>query len=214
MKKIRISLTIIAIIFMATGSYAQQGVTKVFVNYAAGFPLSSFKDFVSDASYRGVDLRIMYGINDKVSIGFGTGFQDFYQKYPRQVYKLPDGSDISAVISNSVQTVPLLLRAQYNFLPMNKIQPFIGAGVGGDMVLYRQYLGEFADSRNKFAFQAQPEIGVFVPFRKSGSAGISVGASYNIIPFKYGDMSNLNSFGVTVGVGFPTRRLMPMCSSY
>ncbi len=76
-----------------------------------------------------------------MAVGFGTGFQDFYQKYPRQVYKAADGSDISAVVSNSVQTVPLLAKFRYYFSPGKREQPFAGAGVGGDMVLYRQFLG-------------------------------------------------------------------------
>ncbi|MCW3117573.1 MAG: hypothetical protein JWM28_1655 [Chitinophagaceae bacterium] len=205
MKSIKIFLLIAFSAFCMSSLKAQSGVTKINISYSAGFPTSSFKNFISDASFRGMDLRIMHGINDKLSVGFGTGFQDFYQKYPRQVYKLSDGSDISAVVSNSIQTVPLLARVQYNFTPDKRIQPFAGLGVGGNMVLYRQYLGEFPDSRNKFAFQAQPEVGVYIPFRANGSTGVSVSGYYNVIPFKYNDTGNLNSFGFTVGIGFPTR---------
>jgi len=205
MKTIKIFLVFAICAFFISSAKAQSGVTKVEVGYSASFPTSSFKDFIGDASYRGVDLRIMHGINDKLSVGFGTGFQDFYQKYPRQVYKLSDGSDISAVVSNSVQTVPLLARVQYNFVPGNRVQPFVGAGVGGNMVLYRQYLGEFGDSKNKFAFQAQPTAGIYFPFREAGSTGLTLSGYYNIIPFRYNGSTNLNSFGVSLGISLPTR---------
>lgn len=184
---------------------AQQGLTKVEVNYSAAFPTSSFKDLISDGSFRGIDLKILHNINDKIAVGLTTGFQDFYQKYPRAVYKLNDGSDVSAVVSNSVQTVPLLATFHYNFGPQQRLQPFVGAGVGGDIVLYRQYLGEFGSSKNSFAFQAQPRIGLYFPFREGGTTGLTLSGYYNIIPFKYNGTTNLNSFGVSLGISFPTR---------
>ncbi|MES1216752.1 MAG: outer membrane beta-barrel protein [Bacteroidota bacterium] len=205
MKNIKIFLVIACSAFCVTALHAQQGVTKISVAYSAGFPTGSFKDFISNTSFKGVDVRIMHGINDKISVGFGTGFQDFYQKYPRQVYKLSDGSDVSAVVSNTIEAVPILARFQYNFSPGKRIQPFAGIGAGGDLVLYSQYLGEFADSKNKFAFQAQPEVGIYIPFRPNGIAGVSVSGYYNVIPFKYNDIGNLNSFGFTVSIGFPMR---------
>src|SRR5689334_13666469 len=100
MKTMKIFLLVIFSGLCISTLQAQQGVTRVSIGYAAGFPTSSFKDFISDASFRGMDLRVLHGINDRLSVGFGTGFQDFYQKYPRQVYKLSDGSDVSAVVSN------------------------------------------------------------------------------------------------------------------
>jgi opacity protein-like surface antigen len=205
MKTIKIYLLLTISAFFILPVYAQKGGGRIDVSYSAAYPTGSFKDFVSDGSYRGVDIKILFGISDNLSVGFGTGFQDFYQKYPRQVYKLADGSDVSAVVSNSLQTVPLLARAEYNFMPEGRVNPFVAAGVGGDIVLYRQYLGEFGDSKNKFAFQAQPEAGVFYPFRAGGQTGIKISGYYNVIPFKYNGMDNLNNFGFKIGISFPTR---------
>jgi outer membrane protein W len=205
MKLLRIfSFTLLAI-FTVSAASAQQGITKAYVGYSVNIPSGSFKDAVSDASLRGVELGILHGVTDKIAVGFGTGFQDFYQKYPRQIYKTDDGSDISAVVSNSVQTIPLLAKFRYYFSPEKRIQPFAGAGVGGNMVLYRQFLGEFADSKNKFAFQAQPEIGLYMPFKPGSDYGFSLRATYNYIPFKYGDVTDLNSFGVSASFNLPLR---------
>lgn len=205
MKNIKIFLVLIVALATITTVKAQQGLTKIEVGYSTAFPTSSFKDLISDGSFRGVDLKILHNINDKMAVGLTTGFQDFYQKYPRAVYKLADGSDVSAVVSNSVQTVPLLATFHYNFSPQQRLQPFIGAGVGGNIVLYRQFLGEFGDSKNKFAFQAQPKVGLYFPFREGGQTGLTLSGYYNIIPFKYNGTTNLNSFGVSLGISFPTR---------
>jgi hypothetical protein len=51
-------------------------------------------------------------------------------------------------------------------------------------------------------FATVPEAGLFVPFRKQSSAGFNIGAAYNIMPYNYGDVKNLNSLGVKAGVSF------------
>ena len=55
---------------------------------------------------------MLYNINNKLSVGLGLGFQDFYQKYPRALYKTDDNETTSAVLSNSVQIIPLLAKAE------------------------------------------------------------------------------------------------------
>lgn len=197
------------IVLLATAGlplYAQQGLLKLNLQYSAAIPSGSFHQFISHASFRGFDASLLYGINDKLSLGFNTGFQDFYQKYPRQVYKTTDGSDISAVVSNSVQTVPLMAKATYKLVTGKKLQPYAGLAAGGNMALYRQYLGEFSTGdKNKFSFQAQPEIGVYIPFSKESESGVTISGVYNFIAFHYNGLDNLNHFGIRVGVSFPTR---------
>jgi opacity protein-like surface antigen len=185
--------------------HAQTGLVRMNISYAPSFPTGSFHKFINDPSYSGFDMAFMYGINDKVSVGFNTGFRDYYQKYPRQVYKLADGGDISAVVSNSVQTVPLMLKANYNLRTGKRLQPFAGVAAGGNLVLYRQFLGEFGSSKNKFTFEAQPELGIYMAFNGHSEAGITLSGVYNFIPFNYAGVSNLNSAGIKLGISFPMR---------
>ncbi|AXY77681.1 hypothetical protein D3H65_28495 [Paraflavitalea soli] len=199
----KIIAVLIAGLFTAGALHAQEGRLNLNINYSINTPTGDFKDFVNKTSYRSWAASLLYGINDKLSVGFGTGFQDFYQKYPRQVYKLEGGGDISAVLSNSVQAIPLLAQVQYNFTPEARVQPYVGVGVGGNLILYRQYLGEFGSSKNKFGFAARPEAGVFVPFRKGGPAGITLRADYNYMPVNYNDLQGMDNWGAGIGVKFP-----------
>jgi opacity protein-like surface antigen len=176
------------------------------INYAIGIPGGSFKsDAVDKTSFRGWTANLMYNITDKMSIGVGTGFQDFYQKYPRDVYKLNEGGEVSAVLTNSIQTIPILAQFQYRLLPGKMVQPYVGVGVGGNMVVFDQYLGEFENSKSDFKFAARPEVGLYVPFRKDGPAGIHVFGAYNYMPYKENGIDNLNNWGAGVGVKFPIR---------
>lgn len=204
MKRIKIALiTMIAFSLGAIHASAQRGEVRMIASVAGATPLGDFKDVVDKTSVRGADVNILYGLNEKFSLGLNIGFQDFYQKFPRALYKLSDGSDISAVITNSVQTLPLLATARYNFMPEARVQPYATAGAGAAFVTNKQYLGEYPNENNKFSFAAKPGIGVYIPFRKQGQVGLNLGVNYHYIAYKEAGISNLSYLGFTVGIGFP-----------
>lgn len=207
MKNKRIVLPFLAGIFSLSAVQAQKGLTKLDLSYNIALPTGDFKNTaVSNTSYRGFQASVLYGINYKLSIGLGTGFQDFYQKYPRRVYKLSDGSDASAVLTNSVQIIPVLATAKYSFTPEAAVQPYAALGLGGNLITYHQLLGEFGNQQAKVGFAARPEAGLYVPFKKDGVSGFTLGASYNIMPFKELGGSNLNNLGLHAGVSIPLRK--------
>ena len=206
MKKIKIVLITIMILSLGVieGS-AQEGELRMTASLAGATPTGQFKDLVDKTSLRGADVTFLYGINDQLSVGLNAGFQDFYQKFPRALYKLSDGSDISAVLTNSIQTIPVLATVRYNFLPEARVQPYATAGAGGALVISRQFIGEYPNDNNKISFAARPAVGVYIPFRKQGEAGVNLGVNYNYIAYKQDDISNLSYMGFTIGVGFPMR---------
>jgi len=205
----KISLAVAALCLGMAAQAQQKGKTVMDVQYNVAIPTGSLKETISETSARGVQASILYGVNDKLSVGFGTGFQDFYQKSPRQLYKLADGSDLSAVRSFSIQTVPLLAQVKYQFSPGSAVQPYAALGVGGNLINYNDMAGEFSlEQKAKFGFAARPEAGLFIPFKKAGETGFSIGASYNVMPFTPDSeqFSNLNHIGVHAGITFPLRK--------
>ncbi|RYY13499.1 MAG: P44/Msp2 family outer membrane protein, partial [Chitinophagaceae bacterium] len=156
-------------------------------------------------SLRGWNANLLYDINDQLGIGLGFGTQSFYERLPRAIYKTADGSDISAVLSNTVTTMPIMAQAQFNLLPEAVIQPYVGLGVGGNVISYNQYVGEFSNSRTKFGFAARPEAGVYIPVGKYKESAIVIGGAYNYMPFKMDNIKNLNNIGLHAGFKFPLR---------
>src|SRR4051812_6290532 len=96
--KMKMCAVIVGLLFVMNAS-AQKGVLQMNINYATAFPTGSFKNEISSNSFRGWNANVMYGINDKISVGVGAAFQDFYKKYPRATYKTTDGGEISAVVT-------------------------------------------------------------------------------------------------------------------
>ena len=197
-------MAITVLLFAGIDASAQR--VKLNINYGVGIPASAnFKDYVSNTSFRGWNANLLYDINDQISVGLGTGSQSFYQRYPRAIYKTVAGSDISAVMTNTVTAVPILLQGQFNLLPEATVQPYVGLGVGGNLVLYNQYLGEFGGSRSKLGFAARPEAGVYIPVGRYKESSIVIGGAYNYLPFKEDNLKNLNNIGFHAGFKFPLR---------
>lgn len=206
MRNGKVILFILVGLCSAAMSYAQRGRTSVDINYSVGVPTGSLRSVVPSTSFRGFEGNILHGISDRVSVGLGIGFQDFYQKNDRQLYKLSDGSDISAVMTYSIQAMPVMALVRYHFNPGASIQPFAGVGMGGNFVSYNQLFGEFSDEQAKVKLVAKPEVGLFVPFSKGGESGFTIGASYNIMPLNMGDVKNMNHVGIEAGVRLPVGR--------
>ncbi len=153
--------------------------------------------------------EISYTFNPRFSLGLQSGYQNYYQKYGRQLYKLDGNQTVSAVLTNSMDIVPLLLRG--TFYPLGTktsaiVQPYVSAGAGVNLVNYGQYLGEFGGTEASTAFAAQAGAGVKIPFgNKINQNGIKIGATYNYSNYSHNDVSKLNNIGINAGVIFGLR---------
>jgi hypothetical protein len=204
MKQIKCSSILVTLLLVGSIAYSQRGTVKLEAAYKAAIPLGNFKNITTETSGRGWEAAVLYSITDAASAGLQTGFQDFYQKYDRQVFH-GQGSAVSAVVTNSVQVIPLLLKGKYLLTQNSTVQPFASLGIGAALVQYRKYYGQFADSRSKVGFAAQPEIGVHIPVGRYKRAGIQVAAGYNYIPYKASDANGLHHASVKAGVAIPLR---------
>jgi len=205
MKVIKI-LPFIVCIFLMSQVHAQRGQVKMNIQYSYALPVGSFKsDVISNGSPRGITGDLLYNINNKISVGLGLGFQDFYQKYPRDLYKTGDNETTSAVLSNSVQVIPFLAKAE--FYPMggkrSAVQPYLTAGAGLGITSFTQYLGEFGGSDNSGNLMLQGGAGIFVPFNSTGTSGFRLGANYNMVSYNKNGFSNFNNVNFQAGLFFP-----------
>lgn len=205
MKKFKIILTVLGVMFISQSVSAQTGTFKLNMDYNYSLPTGSFKsDIVSNNSPRGFMGSLMYAFNDKISAGLGFGFQDYYQKYPRALYPLGKTQEVSAVLTNSIQTTPVLLKAKYFPLTGAYLKPYVSLGAGVNIIDFNQYLGEFGSAQTNAGFIGQGGLGVMIPFKKFSASGFNVGANYNYAPYNkngYHDLSNVNfQAGVTINL--------------
>jgi hypothetical protein len=204
-KTVIVLMAVVATCVFSVSSFAQNKL-KMELSYNISTPLGSFKnDYINKTSFRGGTGEISYTINPKFSVGLSSGYQNYYQKYDRQLYKLEGNQTVSAVLTNSLDVIPVIARATFYPLANNsaKVQPYINAGAGVDLVNYSQYLGEFGGSSSSAAFAAQAGAGVLIPVSKNANqTAIKLGASYNYSSYKHNEISSLNTVGISAGVVF------------
>ena len=175
------------------------------IGYNTGMPVGSFKDYMGKNSFRGYRGEVLYPVNEQLKIGLGVSYNDFYEKLPRQQYQTSEGT-LSAVVSNSIQTTPIMIKGEYELTKNGLIRPYVGLGAGFNLVTYARYFGEFSDKKSGFKPAVGAEAGLNLPFNKeTRMSGINVGGHYNYLPFKYNELTNLNNWGVHVAVYFPLK---------
>src|SRR6185312_12811729 len=201
--ELRCSIFIAIALVVALASQAQQNV-QFDLDYNIDFPAgSSFRSLVTQPAYKGFTAGFAYAFTNQLSAGLSIGYNDYYQKFPRQVYSNGPGSDISAVITNSIQQAPLLATIEYSFLKKGMIRPYVGGGAGVNFIAFDQYAGEFDNPVNYAKFALRGQAGVLIPLSRGSSTAIRVGASYNYAPLKEQGITNLNNWGVHAGIRLP-----------
>jgi len=172
--------------------------------YNINFPTGpSFRNLVDHAAFKGFTAGFAYPVMSRLRVGLSIGYNDYYQKYARQVYSNGPGSDISAVVSNSIQQAPLLVTVDYTFLKKGLLRPYIGAGAGINFITFDQYLGEFDNPVNSTYFAARGEAGLLLPLSKTSGTAVRIGGSFNYAPYKKYGIDDLNNWGVHAGISVP-----------
>lgn len=205
-KRLVVLMTVFAVCGMAISASAQNRF-KMELGYNVGIPLGSFKsDYIGKTSFRGGIGELSYTINPKFTLGLQSGYQNYYQKYDRQLYKLEGNQTVSAVLSNTMDIVPLILRGTYYPMGTNStaiVQPYVSAGAGVNLVNYGQYLGEFGGTQSSTAFAVQGGAGIKIPFGNAyNQNGVKIGATYNYANYNQNEISKLNNIGISAGVIF------------
>lgn len=205
MKLLKKYVLLLSMVSLCGSLLAQQNNLKLTLNYVAGVPAGNFKNAVSILSPRGFEASILYGITDQFSLGGQGGFQDFYQRKPRQVIH-SSGSDLSAVITNSIQVMPIMVKGKYILSNKSIVQPYAAMAAGVNFISYKKYYGQFADSRSKIGFAAQPELGVQMAVGAARRFSFNLSAGYNYMPFKYEEVNGLNNLALKAGFILPLDR--------
>jgi opacity protein-like surface antigen len=194
---------IVSLVLISFDQAKAQNGLQMNIGYEMNFPSGSFRNYIKDPAFKGFTAGLAYPINDQLNLGLSVGYNDYYQKYSRQVYQQGKGSDISAVVSNSIQQIPIMISADYTLLRKGIIRPYIGAGGGMNLISFDQYLGEFDNPQSKVKPTVMGEVGFYVPLSKYAPTAIKIGAGYQYAPFDKG--IRLDNWGIHAGLRFSLR---------
>ncbi len=187
------------------GSALAQERMQLKLGMNSGMPVGGFKDYMGKNSFRGFHGEVSYPVTARLHVGLGIAYNDYYEKTARQLYETKAGT-ISAVISKSIQTTPIMAKANYELTGDGWIRPYVGLGAGVNLISFNEYLGEFGDQQTAFKLAVGADAGVNIPFNKTyRTSGINLGGRFNYMPYHRSGLDNLNNWGVHLGVYFPLR---------
>lgn len=196
MKKI-----IATFIIMLTAGYgyvsAQDSYTSV--NYAISFPTAELAEYAPGTSFRGFLFEYRGALdNEFLAVGFDLGWNAFYEEKDYDTYEQGTVS-VSGKQWRYSNHYPLLLSADYYFMPGEDFTPYVNFGVGTSYTHRKTLFGSYVIRQEAWHFAIKPEIGII--YNVSNDTGVKVAAKY-YTAFKTKDLETQSYFALSFGLVF------------
>lgn len=145
------------------------------IQYSLGFG-GSMNDYITSTSVRGATFEYKMYPSPNFSVGIDAGWNHFYERRAYSTYT--DGTlSLSGVQFRYANAVPIFVTGSYYLSPGEKINPFIGVGVGTVFMSRYIDMGQFRVLDEEWHFALKPEAGVLVSL--SPDMDLILGFRYN-----------------------------------
>lgn len=190
-------LLIIAILCLLLSTSKGQSNYETIISWLPAVSLGETAGFTNGFSPRGMDIESSKYINKDLTIGFALGWNVFREKAGDDLLNY-DGFVISGTQFRYFNTVPINLKMK-KYFGFNKINTFLGLGVGTSYSKARTDIGLFQITEDKWQFNISPEIGSVI--NVSDSFFFALKVKYNYSP-RAGDFDPVSYLGIGFGVAF------------
>jgi opacity protein-like surface antigen len=164
-------------LFLLAGSLSTTALAQssFSIQYSLAFG-GSMNDYITSTSVRGATFEYKMYPSPNVSVGIDAGWNHFYERRAYSTYT--DGTlSLSGVQFRYANAVPIFVTASYYLKPGEKINPFIGLGVGTVFMSRYVDMGQFRVLDEEWHFALKPEAGVLVSL--SPDMDLILGFRYN-----------------------------------
>ncbi|MCD6544487.1 MAG: hypothetical protein J7K34_08255 [Flavobacteriaceae bacterium] len=197
----KIYLTTLLLIGLIVSGNAQQSFWSLNWDITKG--MGDTGDYIGDTNFRGISFDGRYFVNDNLTIG---GFASWYaltDKVSNKTLDFDNGDGTAGSITGTqvryLNVFPVLINTHY-YIDTGGVTPYFGIGLGTVYSEQRTDFGLSSFYADSWAFGAQPEVGVFVPFGYSGT-GLNLALRY-LYGSSAGDLDSLSMFSFAIGLGF------------
>jgi outer membrane protein len=130
------------------------------IQYSMGFG-GTINNFITSTSLRGATFEYKVFPDPQVSIGIDAGWNHFYERHAFDTYTSGTRT-YSGTQFRYADAVPIYLTTTYYFIPGNKVNPFIGVGIGTIYLSRYVDMGIFRVTEDEWHFGVKPEFGALV----------------------------------------------------
>lgn len=167
--------------------------------YNVAVPMGDLKDFINPVSARGLSFDYQYMMTDNVALGFGIGWQVFYEDIG--FFESTDGTaTISGYQYRYLNSFPAHFTATYFLDNGGLVIPYGGLGIGIAYNLRNTDFGMFTIEEDAWQFSLRPEAGLL--FDLSYNFAMKLNIRY-VQSFKAKDLGAQNY--LAFGAGFVFR---------
>lgn len=130
------------------------------IQYALGFG-GTMNNYITSTSVRGATFEYKIFPQPNFSIGLDAGWNHFYERRAYDTYTSGTTS-LSGIQYRYANAVPIFVTTSYYLSPGEKINPFIGLGVGTLYIDRYMDMGQFRVTDEEWHFALKPEFGALV----------------------------------------------------
>lgn len=188
-------ITLILSLITVYSAFAQSTFT---VEYSMSFGTGDTKDYISSPSFRGFAMEYKRYVSPKLSVGGEVSWNVFYERRAFDTYTAGTIS-LSGVQYRYINAVPIMLNVNYHLKPGEKINPFVGLGIGAMSMNRYTTQGVYALTQDTWNFGLKPELGVLI--NTSGAMDILLTGKY-YYGFEAGDLPAQSYFAFNIGFVF------------
>lgn len=181
-------------VILTKSTFAQKGLELNFGNNFAIPTGSSFRHYISKATFGSFQGSFLFGVTDKFKVGVQATYADFHEK------KAP-------TVEHKVKAVPLVAKFEYEFQDKGILRPYVGTGLGIDFINYHNFTNGVERHANTTKFAFTGDAGVLIAFSQKSDFGFRVSTSFNLLPYSEEGISHLNSYNIQAGISIPLSKL-------
>lgn len=174
------------------------------INYQINVPMGSSKDFISNASFEGVNFNWAYFLTDNVAVGMDLSYNNYHKNIGKEIYRPNENMAINAAQYRYTQVFPLKAQVKYFFNPYSLVKGYAGLGIGALSAGQHIVVQDLDSWDNNWGFLVAPEVGVLIPFGENSPFGANITAGYNFSTNKSSicntSSNNRQSFYFNVGM--------------
>ena len=171
MKKIYL---IITFCLAFAGSVVAQSNTTF--TYSIGFGTGDIGEFIQAASFRGINVDFRKMIQPNIGLGFGLGWNTFYEELASDTYTFGNSSLTGKQFRYS-NNIPITLSTAYFLKPGETLNPFFGLGIGTMYTVRNTDMNLYTIEQDAWNFLLQPEFGI--QYMVTDLTAITISARYN-----------------------------------
>lgn len=161
-------------------SYGGNDIRQIYsMNYQINTPLGSSRDFISNASFEGININWAYFLTREIAVGVDLSYNNYNRSVAQKVYRPSENIAINAAQYRYTQVFPIKAQVKYFFSQDRYIKGYAGLGLGALSAGQHIVVQDLGDWDNNWGFLVSPEVGMLIPFSADSPFGANITAGYN-----------------------------------